>query len=80
MLGLIILVFWGENMKRISILVPDEIMATGGTAHSLRSSAHVVDAGAIKKALEGNDYYESWHFPEGTVEILAIEDVPNGED
>ena len=67
-------------MKRISILVPDEILATGGTAHSLRTASLKVDVRTIKNALEMNDYYESWHFPEGTVEILAIEDVPDGEN
>jgi hypothetical protein len=67
-------------MKKISILVPDEMLATGGTAHSLRTMPIKVDIQTIKKALETNDYYESLHFPEGTVQVLTIEDVPDDEN
>lgn len=63
-------------MKRITLLVPDQmIQLVGKSAWSQRSDVEVAVRHLVF-ALEHDDYHDRTRFPEGSVVVVAIEDHP----
>jgi len=66
-------------MKRITLLVPDEMVRTVGSSRHSRRMRVAVSPEALVHALEVTDYHESYHFERDTVTVESIEEVEEEE-
>ena len=62
-------------MKIITLIVPNKIVHALGTRTSSKSMGIEVNQEIIIKALECNDYHESYYFPKGSVRVESIEEI-----
>jgi len=62
-------------MKKVTVIVPDKILYTIGTSSSSETKALETKRENIIEALEGNDYHVNYYFRNGSVEVVAVEDV-----
>ena len=62
-------------MKKVTVILPDKILYTIGTSTSSEVRELETDHKNIIEALECNDYHISYHYPNGSVQVVAVEDV-----
>ncbi len=62
-------------MKKVTLLLPDEVIAVGGNSRWSCSEALPTNRENVIKALTSNDYHLNHYFSGNRVEVLSIEDV-----
>lgn len=62
-------------MKKVTLLIPDNVICTGGTSHYSETKLLEVTSDAFVKALTTNDYHINYYFPPNSVQVLSIENV-----
>jgi len=68
-------------MKRIVLLVPDELLVRTGSSASTRAQPRPVTAELLCRVLgPQTDYHASVAFPHGSVQVLGIEDADGTGD
>lgn len=63
-------------MEKIAMLVPDSIICVYGTSNAVRHDNINVDAKTVELALTSNDYHSNYYFPEGSIQVIAVEKYP----
>ena len=64
-----------DNMKKVTLILPDKILYTIGTSTSSEVRELETDHKNMTEALECNDYHISYYYPNGSVEVVAVENV-----
>jgi hypothetical protein len=62
-------------MKKVTVIVPDKILYTIGTSSTSETRALETNRENMIEALECNDYHVNYYFPNGSVEVVAVENV-----
>ena len=62
-------------MKKVTLLLPDEVIAVGGNSRWSCSEALPTNRENVIKALTSNDYHLNHYFVDNEIEVLSIEDV-----
>jgi hypothetical protein len=62
-------------MKKVTLLLPDEVVSVGGTSRSSTRETLPTNAQTVMQALTSNDYHLNCFFQVGTVAVVSIEDV-----
>jgi len=61
-------------MKKVTLLLPDKLIKSGGTSRSLYKQEVALTKEEIIKLLCEKDYHSSYHISAKDVTVLAIED------
>ncbi len=65
-------------MKKVTLIVPDEIIHVIGTTSSSRQKKIMTDRKNIVQALETNDYHDNYYFPIGSVKVESVRQIKKG--